>query len=163
MVDLEDDLKCGVRSREDIGRCVFAEERLGAASLKTHPPNYFCKRVFRIQRGCFQRVDGGGRQASRPEKFFAPGKNFQEVFLLHALDACRSTEHKGVGITSRDLLYVKFCVGCLVAREEKFYFGVFIAHRSHDSTRVSCARATCRASLQPVVPRRQVPAYSYLG
>src|SRR6266566_3026646 len=108
--------------------------RLACASIKTHIPDHFYQRVLRVQRRCCERVDVRGHQSSRAKEFFAPGKNFQKVFFLHALNTRWSTKHEDLSITSRNLLHVKYRVCRLVAGEERFYLGILVAHPSHDST-----------------------------
>jgi hypothetical protein len=53
--------------------------------------------------------DDHSRSCSRR---FTPGKNFQQVFFLHALNTFGSTKHEDLSITSRKLLHVK----CRVCR-----------------------------------------------
>jgi hypothetical protein len=134
VIDLEDNLKAIIRSRKDIGSGVLAIYRLACASIETHIPDHFYQRVLRVQRRCCERVDVRGHQSSRPKEFFTPGKNFQKVFFLHALNTRWPTKHEDLSITSRNLLHVKYRVCRLVAGEERFYLGILVAHPSHDST-----------------------------
>ena len=107
--------------------------RFACTSVKTHIPDHFYQRVLRVQRRCFERVDARGHQSLRSKEFFAPGKNFQEVCFLHALNTFWSTKHEYISITSSNLLHVKYCVRSLIASKERFHFGILVAHRAYDS------------------------------
>src|SRR5215469_11000980 len=80
--------------------------------------------VLRVQRRCFEGVDVRGHQSSRPKEFFATGKDFQEVFFLHASNTFCSTKHADVGVTSGNLLHVKYRVRRLIISEERFHSGI---------------------------------------
>src|SRR5581483_9627344 len=134
MIDLEDDLKAVIRFGEDVGRGVLTKDRLGRGALETHLPDYFGQRVLRVQRRRCERLDARRRQASRPEEFLPPGKNLQKVFLLHALNAGRSAEQEGLGITSCNPFHVERRVCRLIAGEESSDVRVLVAHPWQDST-----------------------------
>ena len=134
VIDLEDNLKVIIRSRKDIGSGVLTIYRLACTSIKTHIPHHCYQRVLGVQRRCCERIDFRGHQSSRPKEFFTPGKNFQKVFFLHALNTLWSTKHEDLGITSRNLLHVKYRVCRLVTCEERFHLGILVAHPLHDST-----------------------------
>ena len=63
-----------------------------------------------------------------------PRKKFQEVFLLHALNTLWSAKQEDISITSGNLLYVKYGVCSLIARKERFHFGILVAHLAYGST-----------------------------
>jgi len=133
VIDLEDNPRAIIRSRKDIGSGVLTIYRLAFTSVKTHIPDHFYQRVLRVQRRCCERVDVRGHQSSRPKEFFTPGKNFQKLFFLHALNTRWSAKHEDLSITSRNLLHVKYRVCRLIDSKERFHLGILVAHLAYDS------------------------------
>src|SRR5215469_3178898 len=133
VIDLKNNLKSIIRSGKDVRSGVLTIYRLACGSLKTHTPDHFYQHVLRVQRRYCERVDVRGHQSPRTKEFFAPGKNFQEVFFLHALNTRRSAKQEDVSITTRNLLHVKHPVCRLVVGEERVHLDILVAHPLHDS------------------------------
>lgn len=134
MIDLEDNLKGIDRPRKHIGGGALAEYWLTRTATETHFPDHLYENVAGVQSDSFNRVNVRRLQSSRSKVFFASGKNFHEIFLFHALDPLRPAKHEEVGITSRNLVDVKYRVRHLIAAKKIVHLGVGVVHLAYDST-----------------------------